>query len=200
VRLACAAWLCSLVFAAGAHAEDGYDLWLRYRPIEAPMAARYRSFATEVVTAPGAGIAARELMRGMAGLLAVTPGMASRITRDGAIVLSTPGSAGLGVPRENLDRLESEGYLIRSIEIQGHRATLIAANSNIGLLYGTFGLLRLMQTRRSLQAINLRESPRIARRNQTAPEASHSSPRGAMHMHHCTASRLRRLRAKAAAA
>jgi alpha-glucuronidase len=164
VRLACAGWLCSLVFAAGAHAEDGYDLWLRYRPIEAPMAARYRSFATEVVAPPGAGVAARELMRGIAGLLAVTPGMASRITRDGAIVLSAAGSAGLGMPREDIESLGSEGYLIRSIEVRGHRVTLIAANSNIGLLYGTFGLLRLMQTRRPLQAIDLRESPRIARR------------------------------------
>jgi alpha-glucuronidase len=164
VRLACAAWVCSLVFAAGAHAEDGYDLWLRYRPIEAPMAARYRSFATEIVAAPGTSVAARELMRGIAGLLAVTPGMASRVRRDGAIVLSAPGSAGLDVPREDLETLGSEGYLIRSIELHGHRATLIAANSNIGLLYGTFGLLRLMQTRRSLQALNLRESPRFARR------------------------------------
>jgi alpha-glucuronidase len=164
VRVACAALLCSLVFAAGAHAEDGYDLWLRYRPIEAPMAARYRGFAAEVVAPPGVGVAARELMRGIAGLLSVTPGMASRITRDGAIVLSAAGSAGLGVPREDLETLGSEGYLIRSIEVHGHRATLIAANSNVGVLYGTFGLLRLMQTRRSLQGINLRESPRIAHR------------------------------------
>ena len=60
-----AACLCLLVCAVSAHAEDGYDLWLRYRPIEAPWAAQYRSFATEVVAAPAASIAAQELMRGM---------------------------------------------------------------------------------------------------------------------------------------
>jgi alpha-glucuronidase len=38
-----------LVCAAGAHAEDGYDLWLRYRAIEGSWAIRYRSFSTEVV-------------------------------------------------------------------------------------------------------------------------------------------------------
>ena len=89
-----AAWaVCLVISAASAHAEDGYDLWLRYRPVEAPWAMRYRSFATEVVSAPGANLAAQELLRGMAGLLAVTPVAANRITRDGAIVLRTSGAA-----------------------------------------------------------------------------------------------------------
>jgi alpha-glucuronidase len=160
-----AAWLCLLICAGSAHAEDGYDLWLRYRPVEAPWAARYRSFATEVVADPGAQFAAQELLRGMAGLLSVTPSEASRVTRNGAIVLRTPGSrANLGVPPADLKGLGNEGYLIRSIEVNGHRATLIAANSNIGVLYGAFGFLRLVQTRQRLQALNLRELPRIPHR------------------------------------
>jgi alpha-glucuronidase len=160
-----AAWLCLLICAGSAHAEDGHDLWLRYRPVEAPWAARYRSFATEVVADPGAQFAAQELLRAMAGLLSVTPSEASRVTRNGAIVLRTPGSrANLGVPPADLKGLGNEGYLIRSIEVNGHRATLIAANSNIGVLYGAFGFLRLVQTRQPLQALNLRELPRIPHR------------------------------------
>jgi len=86
-------FVCLLVCAASAHAEDGYDLWLRYRPIEGPWAMRYRSFATEVVAAPDANLAAQELLRGMTGLLAVTPILGRAITRDGAIVLRTPGTS-----------------------------------------------------------------------------------------------------------
>jgi len=161
-----AAWVCLLICASSAHAEDGYDLWLRYHPIEAPWAARYRNFASEVVAAPGASVAAQELMRGIAGLLAVVPNRAGRITRDGAIVLSTPasGAPDLAAPAADLKSLGVEGYLIRSITLNGHRATLIAANSNVGLLYGAFGLLRMMQTRQPLQALNIRESPRIPHR------------------------------------
>lgn len=157
--------MCLLLCAAGAHAEDGYDLWLRYRPIEAPWAARYRSFATEVVAAPDASTAAQELLRGVAGLLAETPTVAGRITRDGAIVLGTPGSSPESAAMlADLKTVGSEGYLICSIRIDGHRATLIAANSNIGLLYGAFGFLRLMQTRRRLDALSVREAPRIPHR------------------------------------
>jgi alpha-glucuronidase len=158
--------VCLLVCAAGAHAEDGYDLWLRYRPIEGSWAMRYRSFSTEVVAAPDVNLAAQELLRGMAGLLTVTPTVGRRITRDGAIVLGTPGSssAGLGASAADLKTLGSEGYLIRSIRVHGHRATLIAANSNVGVLYGVFGFLRLVQTRQPLEALNLREAPHIPQR------------------------------------
>jgi alpha-glucuronidase len=160
-----AAWGCLLICAVSAHAEDGYDLWLRYRPIEAPWAGRYRSFATEIVAAPGANLAAQELLRGMAGMLYATPMVSSRITRDGAIVLRTPGSAGdLGAVLKDLQTLGPEGYLIRSVQVHGQHATLIAANTNLGVLYGAFGLLRLMQTRQPLGALNLRESPRLPHR------------------------------------
>jgi len=126
---------------------------------------RYRSFATEVVAAPGANLAAQELLRGMTGLLGATPTVGRRITRDGAIVLRTPGSATeLGATPSDLKTLGSEGYLIRSIEVHGHRATLIAANSNVGVLYGVFGFLRLLQTRRPVEALDLREAPRIPHR------------------------------------
>ncbi len=158
-------FVCLLVCAASAHAEDGYDLWLRYRPVEAPWAARYRSFAAEVVAAPGANTAAQELLRGMTGLLGVTPPSASRVTRDGAIVLMNSGAAAVaGLPVAALAALGPEGYLIRSIQVHGHRATLIAANSNIGVLYGAFDFLRLMQTRKPLETLNVRESPRILHR------------------------------------
>jgi len=157
--------VCLLVCAASAHAEDGYDLWLRYRPVEAPWAVRYRSFAREVVAAPGAKTAAQELRRGVAALLGGAPALSSRIAQDGALVLRTPDSpADLGAPLADLRALGPEGYLIRSIKVHGHRATLIAANSNIGALYGAFAFLRLMQTRRPLEALDLRESPRIPHR------------------------------------
>jgi alpha-glucuronidase len=127
---------------------------------------RYRSFSTEVVAAPGENLAAQELLRGMTDLLAVTPTVGRRITRDGAIVLGTPGSssAGLGASAVDLNALGSEGYLIRSIRVHGHRATLIAANSNVGVLYGVFGFLRLLQTRQPLEGLDLREAPHIPHR------------------------------------
>jgi len=162
-RLAC---IFLLISAAGAHAEDGYDLWLRYRPVETSWAARYRPFTAELVAPAGVGEAAlRELRRGMSGLLTATPPVAKRISRDGAIVLSTAASSpDISELRLDLGNLGSEGYLIRSVTLHGHRATLIAANSSAGVLYGAFHFLRLMQMRRPLTDLDLQESPRIQHR------------------------------------
>src|SRR5690606_32774802 len=40
-------------------------------------------------------------------------------------------------------------------------ATVIAANTDIGALYGAFHYLRLLQTRQSIDDLDLRESPRL---------------------------------------
>src|SRR5580692_11454836 len=64
------AWLAALALCwlPQAHAEDGYDLWLRYRPVEAPWLERYRASARELVPPLSGGEAAQhELMRAIAG-------------------------------------------------------------------------------------------------------------------------------------
>src|SRR6478735_7195515 len=152
-------WAVALLAAWPARAEDGYDLWLRYRPLPAEEAAAYRAHTTQLVldvSTPMRGAARAELLRAFSGLLGSAPADTARITVDGAILAGTPGSspliAGLHL---NLRALGSEGYLIRSVTVNGHAATLIAANSDLGVLYGAFRLLRLIQTGESLQQLDL---------------------------------------------
>ena len=51
--------------------------------------------------------------------------------------------------------------MIRSVVIDGHRATVIAAREDIGVLYGAFHFLRLVQTGQPLAKLDLRESPHL---------------------------------------
>src|SRR5262245_28924336 len=134
--------------SSAAAAEDGYDLWLRYRLVEAPTRARYSERATAVVEdshRPTLQVAANELRRGLGGLLGreSTNGL-----RDGAVVLGTPTSSRLiAGMRLSLEAAGNEGYCLKSTRIDGHPATVIAANNDVGVLYGVFAYLRLMQTR-----------------------------------------------------
>src|SRR5436305_5572811 len=126
------AMLAFLILApSAARAEDGYRLWLRYDPVEAPARQAYSARATAIVapgTSPTATAARDELQRGLTGLLARPIPIASS-GRDGVILLATPRSsaavAALDLP---LAPLGEEGYLIRSIRLGGRPATLIAAN------------------------------------------------------------------------
>src|SRR6185503_10347869 len=161
MRFLIAAFL--LLLAIPAQAEDGYDLWLRYRPMEAAALAQYRPLATAVVaegTSPTLDAARTELIQGLSGLLdkKVMAGAAT----DGAVVIGTPASsplvAGLKLP---LAPLGPEGYLIRSVTLAGHPATVIAANSDIGVLYGSFAFLRLIQTRTPIAHLDIASAPAI---------------------------------------
>ncbi len=58
-----------------------------------------------------------------------------------------------------MKQLANEGFLIRSVIYQGKKATLIAANTDAGLLYGSYHLLRLLQTNTFSDQINVIEKP-----------------------------------------
>ena len=59
-----------------------------------------------------------------------------------------------------LERAGAEGYVIRSVDIDQKRVTVIAANSDVGVLYGAFHFLRLVQTRQPLDALDIVSKPR----------------------------------------
>ena len=155
--------------ASTAPAEDGYRLWLRYVPVESEWLLRYRASARELIAAnegsPALRAAQAELLRGLTGLLGTAPDVAADVTRDGAILFGTPHSSVL-VNSLSLDlrRAGTEGYLIRTVSLRGHRATVIAANTDVGVLHGAFGFLRLLQTREPIAHLDIAASPRFQRR------------------------------------
>ncbi|MBP2159291.1 MULTISPECIES: alpha-glucuronidase family glycosyl hydrolase [Asticcacaulis] len=153
----------SLVSGAPALAEDGYDLWLRYRPVEADAQARYRPLATAIVGGEGATIdvAEAELQRGLKGLLGADVPVGDGLT-DGAIVLGTPaGSATVRDLNLPLAKLGKEGFLIRTATVGGHSVTVIAGNSDVGVLYGAFRYLSLIQTRQDVARLDTADAPKL---------------------------------------
>lgn len=129
--------LCALIClcAAPAMAEDGYELWLRYRPV-----AQADSLPRRVVVdgnSPTLRAAAAELTRGLSGL------------SGHPVALSETVSAPSVVLSRNARRdpaLGDEGFAIRTGTQNGHPVTRLSANSDIGLLYGVFAYLRQVQT------------------------------------------------------
>ena len=148
-----------------ARAEDGYDLWLRYRPVEAAWRSQYQPIAAALAPAGGSPTiqaATDELQRGIGGMLGSPPPIVSGAPPAGAIILGTPASspliAGLKLP---LGPAGPEGYVIRSLQLDGHPVTVIAANRDVGVLYGAFHFLRLMQTRQLLDRLDIASAPRL---------------------------------------
>jgi len=63
--------------------------------------------------------------------------------------------------QRELSGLGTEGYVVRSIKTGSQLTIVIASQSDIGALYGTFHFLRLMQTLQSIENINISEKPHL---------------------------------------
>lgn len=156
-----AALLGLALLPAGATVEDGYDLWQRYRSLPAasqkPLLAQARSIVHAQPASPTLQAAVAELKRGVAGLTGREP-ISSATPVAGALMLVTSANApgGVALPWAELGR---EGYALRSVSLAGRAVTLIAANTDLGLLYGSFAWLRAAQTGADLARLNQRSAP-----------------------------------------
>lgn len=150
--------------------DDGYRLWLRYEPLpDGPTREAYRRAIT-AVDVDGASATLRaardELARGLSSVLAV-PGF-NRAGADGpAVVAGTPDSshtiARLGI-REELSRLGNEGFLIQRTTLDGRPLIAIAANRDVGVLYGAFQLLRWVAMQGDPLALDIVSTPKVRHR------------------------------------
>ena len=102
------------------------------------------------------------MQRGLTGLLARPVPLAGAATATAPILLATPhDSPAVASLRLRSESLGDEGYLIRTSRVGGTRVTVIAANSDIGVLYGAFALLRLIQTRQPLDQLDIADAPKV---------------------------------------
>jgi alpha-glucuronidase len=60
-----------------------------------------------------------------------------------------------------LGRLGEEGFLIERTTVNTIDAVVVAANSDIGVLYGVFALLRKLQTHQPLEGLSTESAPRV---------------------------------------
>ena len=166
-RIALAALLVASLAASG-RAEDGSRLWLRYDPIaDSTRRATLRAAITSIVISPASPtlrVAADELEKGTSGLLGTPIPVRNDVAADGAVIAGTPKSTRLIATLGWSDRLAAlgnEGYLIRSARVGSHAVTVIAANTDIGVTYGAFHFLRLMQTGAPIVNLNVSSRPRL---------------------------------------
>jgi alpha-glucuronidase len=143
--------------------EDGYELWLRYRPVEnAGRLAQYRHAIGSAVVLGATGtveIIKRELARALPVLL------------DGTIpILEKPGGAALvagtlealaaaGV-RVSPEEFGVDGFLLRSQS----DSLIITGHSPSAVLTGVFQFLRLLQTHQDIRSLNYLSRPKIRHR------------------------------------
>ncbi|MBX2971191.1 MAG: alpha-glucuronidase, partial [Cyclobacteriaceae bacterium] len=148
------------------HSEDGYQLWLRYDPItNKAVATGYKKNITGWMVpgnSPTLSLVKKEIQQGLTGLIGNIPEV--KIPETATVLFGTPKSSEI-IRNLSLDtrlkNLGNEGFLILSIIYQKKKLTVIAAPEEIGVLYGAFHFLKLLQTHQPIDKLDIESSPRI---------------------------------------
>jgi alpha-glucuronidase len=149
--------------------ETGASLWLRYPVVPIPgRLAEYQAALKHVVkvgTGSSLDSAEDELLLGLAGLTGATVDAATSVSAASVVVGTATDAPIKDLPlAARLAAVGSEGYLVETAELDGQALVVVAGNTPLGALYGSFALLRHLASHRSLAGLALESSPRIQHR------------------------------------
>jgi len=149
-------------------AENGHGLWLRYKLVsDKHLREEYTKLVDGMIVegeSPTIQAAKNELQKGLSGLLGRMVPEIKSVNHNGEILVGSYKSSPLiehaGV-KSDLSKTGPEGFVIKSLEVGGRRVTVITANEDVGVLYGAFHFLNLLQTNQDISHINIVSFPRI---------------------------------------
>jgi alpha-glucuronidase len=151
--------------------ESGAELWLRFPEVPIPgRLSEYQAALSHVVNAASSEtltIAATELVDGLRGLTSMAITLDSAVQGAGAVVIGTPDSSPeiASLPLvSRLTPLGPEGYLVETADVGGQTAIVVAGNSDVGVLYGSYALLRHLSSHATLEGLALSGTPKIEHR------------------------------------
>ena len=153
------------------HAENGYDLWLRYQKVDNSQLLNSYSKTLAKLNFPVNSAtlteAKKELQQGLAGLLDPNLPETDGISK-GTLLVGTPASSkvlsGIHAITNEISGLGDEGFLIKTLKVNGTPCTVIAARKDMGVMYGVFHFLRLLQTQSDIKELNITQMPKLQRR------------------------------------
>ncbi|MDF9799501.1 alpha-glucuronidase [Catalinimonas alkaloidigena] len=152
-------------------AEDGYRLWLRYDQVkDAQQLNTYREAIGGWLVegeSPTFEVIRKELQLGLSGLLGAYMPSLQSVEQDGMLLAGTPSSSPLIASlnlNAQLDTLADEGYIITQKTVNTHPTTIITAKHDVGVLYGIFHYLRLLQTHQRIDKLSIQSTPDVMHR------------------------------------
>lgn len=154
--------LVQLLLVSSLKAEDGYRLWLRYEKINnVQTLQRYNRIINSIQVlgnSPSVQAARYELLTGLSGLLGKKINEVK--SNESVLVATADNSTPIknGIPSADLKKIGEEGFIIKKLN---QNKIVVTANTDMGLLYGVFHFLRLLQTNQNLEQLSVVSAPKI---------------------------------------
>ena len=157
-----------MVFCQISIANNGYKLWLQYRFVEnETLRLSYQSNIKQIVALGNSEtikVGLNELNVGLTWMLGLNYSSLETKNRDHALVFGSRNflDNDIKLPLGNaFNEVNDEGFIIKSIEIEGKKQIVITGKTDLGVLYGIYHFLRLLETHQSIENLNIIESPKL---------------------------------------
>jgi alpha-glucuronidase len=149
-------------------AQADYKLWLQYRKVQdSKLALEYKSNINGIVAFGNfetIQVASKELQLGLSGLLDTKIEVQQNIDIENALIFGSKASLNeeiLKNLKNEFEQINDEGFIIKTISLNNKNHILITGKTDVGVLYGIFRFLRLLQTNTSIENLNIVDSPKI---------------------------------------
>lgn len=140
--------------------------WLKYKKIEKrDLLDSYIKQCSEIIAdidSPIINSAKTELSSGLYSMLGIEPSILKTPRGSTFIILGILGSdkyIDKGVLPSERDKISKDGYLIKTINRENKKYTVIASKTEKGILYGVFALLKLIQMQKEIDNLYLIDNP-----------------------------------------
>jgi len=148
-------------------AESGENLWLRYVPVSEMVLDDYSTLDKIYVEgkSPVINVAKEELLRALEGMTGVDAEINKKLSGS-SVYLGVGLNEKMELPgiEEDLNTCGEEGFVIREIGGGKGLRIVITANTDAGVLYGTFAFIRKLQNEEKIQGLNIVEAPKYQHR------------------------------------
>ncbi|KQB44312.1 Alpha-glucuronidase [Flavobacterium daejeonense] len=148
-------------------AQTDYKLWLQYNKVaNSEKITEYKAINKNIVTIGNSEtiqIAAKELQNAFKSLINKTVPLSNKTAESANIILANESNLSpelLNQTKTELQKINNEGFVIKTIQLKNKPQILITSKKDIGLLYGIFHYLRLLQTNQSINNLKIIDSPK----------------------------------------
>ncbi len=149
-------------------AQTDYKLWLQYEKVQdAKLVSEYQSTINGIVALDNSETiqaATKELQLGLSGLLGNKINVQQNVEAENVLILGSKSSLKEDILKNlknDFDLINDEGYIIKTIKSKDKNRILVTGKTDIGVLYGVFNFLKLLQTNKSIENLNILDAPKI---------------------------------------
>jgi len=147
-------------------ADNGYRLWLKYDLLKPSLVNTYSKQVKSIyVASPSSttAVAQHELNLALNGLINLKVLQGPKLAAGSIALIKSSDLKKYKINNVEIPA-QPDGFLVKTINVEGKNIVLITSKTDVGLLYGTFAFIKQLQLQKDISRLQIKEEPKIKNR------------------------------------